>query len=110
MPNHHDDDCDCDECWADENRFWAEQGELDDEDNVPPDDLVFDVSDIDDAEVTTPRPRITLAEPSSERVGEMTFSIGDRTLTVPMMNDRQDGSVRTAARAAAAINGEPGPW
>lgn len=27
MPNWHDDDCDCDGCRADEDRFWREQGE-----------------------------------------------------------------------------------
>ena len=50
MPNHHDDDCDCDGCLADVDRFWREQeGDPD----MPPEGYEFDVSDLDDV---TPLP------------------------------------------------------
>lgn len=47
MPNHHDDDCECADCRADNDRFWREQGEGE-EDETPPHPDTFDLSDIDD--------------------------------------------------------------
>lgn len=57
MPSWHDDDCDCADCRADEDRFWREQGDgrRGDEQMPPaPDDFDVEVSvevnEIDDAQ------------------------------------------------------------
>jgi hypothetical protein len=63
-------------------------------------DRTFDVSDLDDADITTAPPRAT--------PGVLSMRAGERDVAVPVSEDDENGSI--ARRAAAALNGEPGPW